>query len=361
MATVETTLRQASPETLHEQLRERLRADILGGLYRPGGLIPTEADLITSHGVSKTTVRRAIQDLTQEGLLVGHRGKGTFVNPSKYSTAATLLFVHAAETPPQHPYTQMLINGVQSEDSNSRPFRLELIARPYSDAQSDDDDTVEQLVKHARISGVVALPRLRKAQVERLLAMNVPVAIIEYTDYDALPGMVTVETGPTSVYDRQLRHAREIGARRIGVITDIMPVPPTHIDNLHATMRRLDLPVIEDAFERADFGINDAWAATRRLLERHPDLDALVAIDDLAAVGSLLACQERGIRIPDQLAIIGSGNMLGDHSHCGITTVDTHLARHGKIAARTVLRMLAGERVEQRIQIEPTLLRRNTS
>jgi len=361
MATVETASEQAAAETLHGQLREKLRADILGGRYKPGGFIPTESDLITNHGVSKTTVRRAIQDLTQEGLLIGQRGKGTFVNPSKYSTAATILFVHASETSPQHPYTQMLINGVQSEDSSARPFRVELIARPFSIAQSDDDDTVEQLVKHARISGIVALPRLRKAQVERLLAMNVPVVIIEFTEYDALPGMVTVETGPTSAFDRQMQHVKEIGARRIGVITDVMPIPPTHIDKVHAAMRRLDLPVIEDAFERADFGINDAWAATLRLLERHPDLDALVAIDDMAALGCLLACQERGIRVPDQLAIIGNGNMLGDHSHCGITTVDTHLAKHGQIAARTLLRMLAGERVEQRILIEPTLLRRNTS
>ncbi len=350
-----------SSQTLHQQLRENLRTEILGGRYKPGSQIPTEAEMISNYGVSKITVRRALQDLTSEGLLVGHRGKGTFVNPSKFSTAATLLFIHAEETSPQHPYTQMLINGVHSENSNARPFRVELMARPYMELQSDDDTTVEQLAKHARISGIVALPRLRKAQVQRLLDMDIPVAIIEHTDYETLPGMVTIETGPSSVYDYQLRHIKEIGADRVGIITDYMTLPPTHIDNIRLTMKKFDVPIIEDAFEPADFGINDARAATLRLLDRHPDLDAIIAIDDLTALGALMACQERGLRVPDQIAIIGSGNMLGDHSHCGITTVDTQLEKHGKLAARAVLRMISGRDVEPRILIEPTLLRRSSS
>lgn len=363
MTTLQTTTkpRVSASQSLHEQVRENLRTDILGGRYEPGGQIPTESEMISSFGVSKITIRRAIQDLTTEGLLVGQRGRGTFVNPSKFSTAATLLFVHATETPPQHPYTQMLINGVNSENTSARPFRLELIARPYCESQTDDDDTVEQLVKHARISGVVALPRLRKAQVQRLREMGVPVAIIEHTDYEQPEGVVSVETGPTSVYDHQIRHLKEIGARRIGVITDHMPLAPTHINIVHEMMRKFDLQVIDDAFERADFGINDARAATLRLLKRHPDLDALIAIDDLAALGALHACYERGISVPEQIKIVGSGNMLGEHSHCGITTVDTQLERHGKLAARALLHALTGEKIEPRIMIEPTLLRRTTT
>lgn len=365
MSSMETKTRSgkaaSANKTLHKQVREKLRKDILSGQYQAGSQIPTEAEMISRFGVSKITVRRALQDLTQEGLLVGQRGRGTFVNPSKFSTAATLLFVHATETPPQHPYTQMLINGVHSENSNSLAFRIELIPRPYSETQSDDDDTVEQLVKHARISGVIALPRLRKAQVQRLLAMDVPVAIIEHTDFETLPGMVTVETGPMSVYEHQMRHISEIGAKRVGVITDYMPIAPTHMDSMRAAMRKYNVPILEHGYEPADFGINDAHAATMRLLDRYPDLDAIVAVDDLAAMGSLLACRERGIRVPEQVAIIGSGNMLGDHSHCGITTVDTHLERHGKLAARALLRILSGEQVNNRILIEPTLLRRSTT
>lgn len=361
MATTAPRSRRLAAATLHEQLRESLRADILSGRYRPGGQIPTESEMISSYGVSKITVRRAIQDLASEGLLVGQRGRGTFVNPSKFAAAATLLFVHGSETPPQHPYTQMLINGVNSENGEAQRFRLELIARPFVESQSDDDDTVEQLVKHGRISGVIALPRLRKPQIQRLLDMGVSVAVIQ-RPFDELPeGMILVESGPTSPTDHQVRHVKEIGARRVGILTDQFLMPPTFVHQIHERMRAFGLPVIEDAFERADFGINDAHAAAARLLERFPDLDAIVAVDDLAALGCLHACYERNIRVPEQVAIIGRGNMLGEHSHCGITTVDTHIERHGKLAARTLLRVLAGDQVERHVQIEPTLLRRTTT
>jgi len=353
--------RLATPQTLHGQLRDDLRTDILRGRYAPGAQIPTETEMISSYGVSKITVRRAIQDLTTEGLLVGQRGRGTFVNPSKFSTVATFLFVHAAETPPQLPYTQMLINGVNSENNFAQPFRLELIARPCSESQTDDDDTVEQLVEHAKISGVIALPRLRETQVRRLRAMGVPVAIIEHTDYEQPEGVVTLDLGPTTVYGQQARHLKEIGSKRVGIITDHSLTAPMHVESVRGALRDAGILIIEEAFERVDVGINDAHAATLRLLTRHPDLDAIIAIDDLAALGVLHACIERGIRVPDQMAIIGCGNTLGEHSHCGITTIDTHLERRGKLAVRSILRILAGEQVEPHIYIEPTLLRRNTS
>jgi len=241
------------------------------------------------------------------------------------------------------------------------PFRLELIARPYTEAQSDDDDTVEQLVKHARIDGVITLPRLRKSQMARLTGMGIPVAVIEHTDYQLPPGAMTIETGPSSSIDYQVRHAMEIGARRIGVLTNYITAAPTELSLVHDSMRRFGLPIIPQAFERAEFGINDAQAAALRLLRQFPDLDTIIAVDDLAAMGCLHACYQLGLKVPRQVRIIGRGNMLGEHSHCGITTVDTHIQRHGKLAARAILRRLAGERVESQILIEPILLRRTTT
>lgn len=354
-------LRRTRHGALHTKVREGIRSDVLNGRYAPGSQIPTETEMIAAYGVSKITVRRAIQDLSMEGLLVGHRGKGIFVNSSKFALSTTLLFVHATETPLQNSYTQLLMAGIISENNVAAPFRLELIARPYTESQSDGDDTVEQLVKHARIDGVIALPRLRKAQMARLVGMNVPVVVIEHTDYQLPPGAMTIETGPSSSVDYQIRHAREIGAKRIGILTSYTSAEPTELSLAHDSMRKFGLPIIPDAFERADFGINDAQAAALRLLRHFPDLDTIVAVDDLAAMGCLHACYQMGLKVPHQVAIIGRGNMLGEHSHCGITTVDTHIERHGKLAARSILRRLAGERVEPQILIEPTLLRRTTT
>ncbi len=70
-------LRQ-SPRALHEQLTDRLRAELAAG-YRPGDRVPTEEQIMRAHGLSRVTVRRALQTLVDEGLLVRRQGKGTFL------------------------------------------------------------------------------------------------------------------------------------------------------------------------------------------------------------------------------------------------------------------------------------------
>lgn len=67
-----------SARALHEQLSDRLRAEVIATL-EPGQQIPTEGELGQSYGLSRITVRRAIQTLVDQGVLIRRQGKGTFV------------------------------------------------------------------------------------------------------------------------------------------------------------------------------------------------------------------------------------------------------------------------------------------
>ncbi|MBQ8557078.1 MAG: GntR family transcriptional regulator [Clostridia bacterium] len=67
----------ASP--LYRQLMLRLREDIAQGVYPPRSRIPSEQELCNSYQVSRVTVRKALSELTREGLLRRMQGKGTFV------------------------------------------------------------------------------------------------------------------------------------------------------------------------------------------------------------------------------------------------------------------------------------------
>lgn len=68
---------------LFEQIETDLKEKIKDGIYQPGQKIPTEAELIEAYGVSRITIRRAIEDLTKEGILIKKQGKGTFVQEKK--------------------------------------------------------------------------------------------------------------------------------------------------------------------------------------------------------------------------------------------------------------------------------------
>jgi GntR family transcriptional regulator len=56
-----------------------LRASLVAGGYGPGGALESEADLGLRHGVSRVTVRRALEELRREGLVTSRRGAGWFV------------------------------------------------------------------------------------------------------------------------------------------------------------------------------------------------------------------------------------------------------------------------------------------
>ena len=64
---------------LHRQLFLVLRDQIVRGAFSPGSALPTEAALGVQYGVSRITVRRALQDLSDEGYLERRHGVGTFV------------------------------------------------------------------------------------------------------------------------------------------------------------------------------------------------------------------------------------------------------------------------------------------
>jgi GntR family transcriptional regulator len=71
--------RGVTPTPLWFQIKERLRRSIAGGTLVAGDRLPTEHELMAMTGVSRTTVRAALQALETEGLVERSRGRGTFV------------------------------------------------------------------------------------------------------------------------------------------------------------------------------------------------------------------------------------------------------------------------------------------
>jgi GntR family transcriptional regulator len=64
---------------LYRQVKSLITEDLRVGLWKPGDMIPSEVELAARHGVSQGTVRRAIEELTAENLLIRQQGRGTFV------------------------------------------------------------------------------------------------------------------------------------------------------------------------------------------------------------------------------------------------------------------------------------------
>jgi GntR family transcriptional regulator len=81
----------ASPLPLYAQIEQALASGIRDGSLAPGSRLPSEDQLIEQFAVSRTTIRKTIQNLAQSGLIEIQRGKGTFVTQPKITQELTEL------------------------------------------------------------------------------------------------------------------------------------------------------------------------------------------------------------------------------------------------------------------------------
>ena len=65
--------------TIHADVRSAIRSAIEDGGWKPGFRLPAERDLVEKYHCARMTVRRALQDLEAEGLIVRRHGSGTYV------------------------------------------------------------------------------------------------------------------------------------------------------------------------------------------------------------------------------------------------------------------------------------------
>ncbi|WP_208865826.1 GntR family transcriptional regulator [Streptomyces zinciresistens] len=104
---------RSSPVPLYFQLSQQLEAAIEHGALTPGSLLGNEIELAARLGLSRPTVRQAIQSLVDKGLLVRRRGVGTQVVHSQVKRPLELSSLYDdLESAGQRPATQVLVNTV---------------------------------------------------------------------------------------------------------------------------------------------------------------------------------------------------------------------------------------------------------
>ena len=105
-----------------------------------------------------------------------------------------------------------------------------------------------------------------------------------------------------------------------------------------ASMRQAGLRVHDRWVVDAGFVEQDGYDATRRLLAGSPEVTAVVAVNDPAAIGAMKAAWELGRRVPEDLAVVGAGDILhGDLLKVPLTTVSWSREQLGREAARLII------------------------
>lgn len=124
---VNVTIDRDSPVPLYHQLSEQLRAAITDGRLQPGDAFENEVALAHRLSLSRPTVRRAIQDMVDQGLLVRRRGLGTTVANRKVHRRAELssLFDDLARDG-REPHTTVLTHEIVTDERAASALDLPL-------------------------------------------------------------------------------------------------------------------------------------------------------------------------------------------------------------------------------------------
>jgi DNA-binding LacI/PurR family transcriptional regulator len=140
-------------------------------------------------------------------------------------------------------------------------------------------------------------------------------------------------------------HLVSLGRRRIATIAG-----PA---DTHVAVARLDgfadaLSVAQldhTLVEHADFTREGGAAAMERLLQRDPGLDAVAVASDNMAAGALQTLLQRGVRVPEDVAVVGFDDLpIGQLTQPSLTTIQQPIRSLGYEMARVLLAVVAGEK-----------------
>lgn len=296
-------------------------------------------------GVSTATVSRALRGLpnvaeaTRDRVRAAAAMLGYVASPSASSLASGRTRSIGVLTPwVSRWFFANVIEGVERElrtvgyDALLYTFKVERRGRQPVDVE----------VLRRRVDGilVVGLP-LGTYEAEALLALRVPVVFIG----SGIEGQPSVRIDDYGAGRTATEHLLGLGHRRIGHISGLPDLlsawsPPIGRrrgwqDALTAAGQSVPAEWLVSGYFDIDGGRESAAA----LLEQAPEITAVFAASDEMAMGVLLAAREAGLRVPDDLSVVGvDGHDLDDL--LGLTTIAQPAMQQGSDAARYLLEMI---------------------
>jgi len=234
-------------------------------------------------------------------------------------------------------------------------YELEMrpVLSPTQHEHAREVSLLDRLKRGGTDGALIILPEESSEELEHALADGYPFVVVD----PLLPldeRIPSVCVANASGADQAMRHLLGLGHRRIAAITG----PPGWVategrrGSYHAALAAAGIPS-EPALEvEADFQIAPGEEAAAALLDLPNPPTAIFGFNDNIAIGAMRAARERGLRVPDDLSVVGFDDVSpATVVTPALTTVRQPLAGMGRAAVRLLVRLLQRERVDS-LQIE---------
>ncbi len=234
-------------------------------------------------------------------------------------------------------------------------------------SSADDADRELELVRlmlRCRVDGLVITPTADLSEeVERLPGAGTPVVVM-----DRGGGTTSLNSVTMNNYDSAFKAVRllvDSGHRRIALLNgpDRVDTARERLRGYEAALRFAGLPVVPQYVRSVPFRLEAGAEATRELLALDTPPGAIFSSSVVLTAGALTALRERGLRWPDDVAIVGFGDAVwAPMMTPPLTVVEQPAERIGEMAAQLLLATLrqGGPRTGQQVVLESRIVLRDS-
>jgi len=253
-------------------------------------------------------------------------------------------------------YGSLIISGVEEYLRQKDYFFLTVVHRHNPELLN----RYSRLLLQRGVEGFITVD-LQLSEAPLLPTVAVP-------GHKILPGVTNIVLDHHHAARVALTHLQELGHRDIAFLKG-QPFSSDSEDRWRAICQVAEDLKIEIKPElTVQIDIDDStpllgYPFGKKLLERQVPFTALFAYNDISALGAMRAFQEAGLRVPEDISVIGFDDIQGAaYSTPSLTTVRQPLAHMGRLAAQTLLARIEGEKDSSpEILIEPELVVRKST
>lgn len=306
---------------------------------------PTLAEVAKVAGVSQMTASRALnnrpgvsREKREEILLIADE-MGYVVNRAAQKLSSGRSHVIGMIAQLHTPFTSELVMGAGSA---ARAAGYEMLLYSLIGSDRRPPSNVMQLLQQFA-DGVIALLPYEFDYLNTLAGARVPVVTVDYQG--EWPDFPTIIGDSYQGARTAVRHLAELGHRDIAFITgnERLASARDRRRGYEDAMTQLGLPRRPELIADGDYMQKSGFQAANRLIALRPRPTAIFAANDISALGVLSAIRDAGLRVPDDLSIVGFDDIpLAAQVHPPLTTVRQPMQQMGRSAVNTLLALIVG-------------------
>jgi LacI family transcriptional regulator len=241
---------------------------------------------------------------------------------------------------------------------------LAMVLSPTFHEHDREVSLMERLARGMTDGALLILPEESNDELSTLHEQGYPFVIVD--PHTAIDERVpTVSANNTSGAREATAHLLGLGHRQIGIITGPTGWIATEERLSGYRGARADAGLLSDPTLQleSNFRDNGGYEATMALMKRPDPPTAIFAFNDMMAIGVLHAARDLGLRVPEDLSIVGFDDTFeASIMRPALTTVRQPLAEMGRMAVTQLVRLLQNRRIEAlHVQLETKLVLREST